>query len=241
MPTVLLEQGRDPRKVLEPDRDVDVRVRSRGRAGVEVDRPAAEQPVCDARPLEERVDRGERSELARRRVATVGDEGEGHTVVRDVLVPGGLHEGAAIPVREERVAGDVVVDLREEQLVGERKRLCVDLRAADHEDAVDVAEELDGLLDRAGALRSLRTPEGIPGDDHVAAVRQRAEAVGKRVPRPPPHHHGVSRREFLEVRDVLGDSPRDRSVAADHAVASDGSDESDRHTATGARIAGWCS
>ena len=61
----------------------------------------------------------------------------------------------AIPLREERVAGDVVVDLREEQLVGERKRLCVDLRAADHEDAVDAVEELERLLDRPGALRSL--------------------------------------------------------------------------------------
>ena len=110
---------------------------------------------ADGRPLEKRVDRGERSELARRRVAAVGDEREGHAVVRDVLVPGGLYEGAPIPLREERVAGDVVVDLREEQLVGERKRLCVDLRAADHEDAVDAVEELDGLLDRPGALRSL--------------------------------------------------------------------------------------
>src|SRR6187455_2412096 len=48
MPAVLLEQVRELRKVLEPDRDVDVRVRSRGRAGVEVDCPAAEQPVCDS-------------------------------------------------------------------------------------------------------------------------------------------------------------------------------------------------
>ena len=31
-----------------------------------------------------------------------------------------------------------------------------------------------------------------------------------------------------------------RSVASDHAVVRDGGDESDRHTATGARIAGWC-
>ena len=30
------------------------------------------------------------------------------------------------------------------------------------------------------------------------------------------------------------------SVAPDHAVARDGGDERDGHTATGARIAGWC-
>ena len=58
MPAVLLEQGRDPRTVDEPDRDVDVRMWSRDRPGVEVDRPAAEQPVRDALPLEECVDRG---------------------------------------------------------------------------------------------------------------------------------------------------------------------------------------
>jgi hypothetical protein len=183
--------------------------------------------------LEECVDRGERSELARRRVAAVGDEREGHAVVRDVLVPGRLHECAAIPLREERVAGDVVVDLSEEQLVGERERLCVDLRAADHEDARDVSEELERLLDRAGPLRSCSVPVGIACDDDIAAVRQRAEAIGKRIPRPPAHNDCVPGGQLLEVRDVLRNAPRKRAVAPDHAVAGDGCDEGDRHVSTG--------
>ena len=123
------------------------------------------------RSLEERVDCGERSELARSRVAAVGDEGEGHAVVRDVLIPGGLHERAAIPLREERVAGDVDIDLREEQLVGERKSLGVDLRAADHEDAFDAARSSRASSTDPTRSAPFACHTRVARDDHVAAVR----------------------------------------------------------------------
>ena len=57
-----------------------------------------------------------------------------------LLLAGDLHERTAIPLREERVAVDVEIDLGEHELVGERKSRGVDLGAADDEDAFDVRE-----------------------------------------------------------------------------------------------------
>ena len=73
---------------------------------MEVDRPAAEEPVVESRSLEERVDGCERGQLARRDAA-VGDERERRAVLRDVLLARDLDERAAIPLGEERVALDV--------------------------------------------------------------------------------------------------------------------------------------
>ena len=43
------------------------------------------------------------------------------------------------------------------------------------------------------------------------------------------------------MRQVLRQAPREPAVATDHTAARDRGDEHDLHTATGARIAGWCS
>ena len=56
-----------------------------------------------------------------------------------LLLAGDLHERIAIPLREERVAVDVEVDLGEHELVGERQRRGVDLGAADDEDTLDIS------------------------------------------------------------------------------------------------------
>ena len=152
-----------------------------------------------------------------------------------------FHERVAIPRREDGVAGDLEVDLREHELVGVGERRRVDLGAADDEDALLVGEKRERVLERGGALGTLGAPRVVSRDDDVAPSGQRAEAIGERVPRAPAHHDRVPRRERLEVRDVLRQVPRDASVAPDHAIARDRGDERDRHTATGARIAGWCS
>ena len=52
-PPVVLEKRGDPREVVVPDGHVDVRVRTSDRARVEVDRPAAEEPVRDPCAIEE--------------------------------------------------------------------------------------------------------------------------------------------------------------------------------------------
>ena len=51
---------------------------------------------------------------------------------------------------------------------------------------------------------------------------------------------GWPSRDLAEPCHVLRDPPGDAVVAADHAAAREGRDERDPHTATGARIAGWC-
>ena len=63
-PAVRFEQRRDPGKVVEPDRHVEIVVSSRDRAGIEVDRPSAEQPVVDALLAEEVSHPRERNEAA---------------------------------------------------------------------------------------------------------------------------------------------------------------------------------
>ena len=52
--------------VVLPHRDVQVTVRPGDPAGVEVNRPAAKEPVADAVALEQMVEFRERSELVRR-------------------------------------------------------------------------------------------------------------------------------------------------------------------------------
>src|ERR1700722_2344958 len=51
-------------KVVHPDRDVDVGMRSRQPASVKVDRPAAEYPVVDPLPLEQLMESSESCELS---------------------------------------------------------------------------------------------------------------------------------------------------------------------------------
>jgi hypothetical protein len=62
-PSVSGEERRDPLVIPEPDRDVDVVMRSCDRPGVEVDRPAAEQPVIEAALCKEFVQVPECGEL----------------------------------------------------------------------------------------------------------------------------------------------------------------------------------
>ena len=51
----------------------------------------------------------------------------------------------------------------------------------------------------------------------------------------------MTHRHLAKVRQVLRQAPRKPTVPTDHAAARDRGDEGDLHTATGARIAGWCS
>jgi hypothetical protein len=60
-PPVRRQQRGDAAVVVQPDGEIVVRSRHRSR--VEVDRPAAEQPVLDPVPLEQLVDPSQRSEL----------------------------------------------------------------------------------------------------------------------------------------------------------------------------------
>ena len=80
LPAVRLEKAGDPWKVLKPDRYVDVVVGPSDRAGVEIDRPATEQPVVDTRLLEQFIDPSKRLELSRCRSV--------HSSIRTRLVPG---------------------------------------------------------------------------------------------------------------------------------------------------------
>ena len=137
------------------------------------------------------------------------------------------------PSREARVALDLQVDLRQQELVGERQRGGVELAAADHEHAAPRR--------RAGAARPRasrpaprpRRASRVARDDDVPPPGQRAEAVGQRVPGAPPHDHRMPHGELAEARHVLRDPPREPAVAADHAAARDGGDERDLHTAIG--------
>jgi hypothetical protein len=51
-PTVPVQQHRDALEIVEPDRQVEVAVLPCDRAGMEVHRPAAEQPVLESFGLE---------------------------------------------------------------------------------------------------------------------------------------------------------------------------------------------
>ena len=168
------------------------------------------------------------------------DEGEARSVFRRSFLAGDLRERSPIPLGEERVAVDVEIDLGQHELVGKRQRRCIDLGAADDEDTFDISKRLECLLHGSGTLRARRGPRAVARDDDVASVGQRPEALGQGLPGLPPHHDGVTGRERFEVCDVLGDAPRNPSIAPDHAAARDCGDKSDGHTATGARIAGWC-
>ena len=64
--------------------------------------PRTSQTGVRTRPMLDRVGRV---------ASLVGDERERHSTLGDVRVAGGLHEGAAVPVREARVALDLSVDL----------------------------------------------------------------------------------------------------------------------------------
>jgi hypothetical protein len=61
-PSVRSQESRDPVEVPQPNGEVEILVRPRDRASVEVDRPAAEQPVLDSVPLEQSVQLAQRSQ-----------------------------------------------------------------------------------------------------------------------------------------------------------------------------------
>jgi hypothetical protein len=48
LPTFRLQQRRDPRVVVQPHSEIEVMVCSGDRSGVEIDRPATEQPVLNS-------------------------------------------------------------------------------------------------------------------------------------------------------------------------------------------------
>ena len=139
-----------------------------------------------------------------------------------------------------RVAVDGEVDVGDRELIGVGEGCGVDPGATYDVHVFLVREKHERLADRVDPLRPRRHPLGIARHDDVAAAGQRAEAVWERVPGFPAHHDSVSRRELLEPCHVGREMPWDAAVSSDHAVVRDGGDQRDRHTATGARIAGWC-
>ena len=62
-PTARCEQSRNPVAILDPDGQVQVVVGTTHSTGVEVNRPASEQPVFDSVPIEHVRNRGERDQL----------------------------------------------------------------------------------------------------------------------------------------------------------------------------------
>jgi hypothetical protein len=64
-PPLCRQQRRNPVVVLQPHGEVEVVVGSRHQAGVEVDRPAAEQPVLDALAVEQLMNPSQRGQLLR--------------------------------------------------------------------------------------------------------------------------------------------------------------------------------
>ena len=146
----------------------------------------------------------------------------------------------AIPVRKERVAGERQLDLGEHELVGARQGSGIDVGAADDEDVS--APATSSSASSSDAARSAPSAASrIPRDDDVAPTGQRAEAIGKRVPRAPSHDDRVSHRQLRKCATSSGSRHGMPAVAADNAASRHRGDEGDRHTATGARIAGWCS
>ena len=155
------EKRSDPRQRVEPDRDVDVAVRSRDRAGVEVDRPAAEQPVLDPGPLEEGVDAGERGELGRREAA-VRDERERRAVGRDVLAR------VRPPRTQPRSQSGKNVSPSTSASISVSTSSSASGSAAAKSSPPPMTEtrsspesELERLVERAGALGALRVPVGF--------------------------------------------------------------------------------
>jgi hypothetical protein len=67
-------------------------------------------------------------------------------------------------------------------------------------------------------------PAGIAADDDVAPAGQRP---ADRLPRLSPHQHRSAHRQPLEARQIAREVHQQCSVAADPAVAGDGSDEAD--------------
>ncbi len=133
------------------------------------------------------------------------------------------------------------VDLRQQQLVGERERPGVELATADHEHrAARPSSSASASSSEPARSAPSACQAGVARDHDVPPAGKRTEAVRERVPGTSSHDDGMPHRELPESRRVLRDPPGETARAPDHAAARDGCDERDLHTATGARIAGWC-
>ena len=159
----------------------------------------------------------------------------------EIAVPRGLFELVSRSTAGTtcRLSNSASISVSSE-LVGERERGGVELGAADDVGHGLTVEQAKRFVERPGPLGTVRAPLPVARDDHVSPARERAEALGQRVPGLATHHDRMAHRELAEVRHVLGQMPGDGSVPADHTAAGDRRDEDDLHTATGARIAGWC-
>ena len=131
-------------------------VRSRDPPRVEVDRPAAEQPVLDPVLLELR-----RRRRRAPRSCPVAPAPHRRYVTNANAVPSAetcssratSSNASAIPCGEEGVAVDVELDLGELELVGEREGGGVDLGATDHVDALLAREESEGVAEASRRAR----------------------------------------------------------------------------------------
>ena len=203
---------------------------STGRTTMSSSVPAA---ASSARSSSQRASSSSRVACRRRSsghiVPAVLDVGEPCPVRGVVRLARDLGEVGGIDRREQRVAVDVEIDLREQEGIRDGKRLPVDLCSSDHEYGVLAGEAVESLRERARALGAFRRPGFVARDDDVAPPGQRAEARRAASPRSSPHDDRRARRGSLEVRQVLGQAPGDAAVAPDHAVAGDRGDDSDGH------------
>ena len=200
-------------------------------------RPALDERAVDAR-------RGLRAGVAAGRGARYVTNAKRRAVLGDVLLAGDLRRTRLrSQLREERVAVDVEVDLGEQRA---RRRAGAPRRRSPRRRSrrprSTSSSELERLLERAGTLRARR--RSTPGLRVTTTLRRpgsgrKRSGSESHVFRPMTTACPVV--SSLKRAMSSGRCHGIASVAADHAAARDGSDERDRHTATGARIAGWCS
>ena len=209
----------------------------------ELERSLARIEPTKVVPARSRARRGSRSGCSSHDIVpAVVDEREAGAVLGDVRFARPLVEGGPVELREERVA----LDRRGRSRSGGARR-----RAA-------------GPGGRSARRRS-RThaspppPRASASSSEPARSAPSARQSGSRVTtmfrRPGsgrnrsgseshvfrPMTTAWPGRERPEAGEVLREVPRHASVSADDTAAGDRGDERDRHTATGARIAGWCS
>ena len=214
------------------------------RAGVEVDRPAAEQPVREARLARggQRPRRARRAD-ALRRSASIRDERERRRRRPRRVVARRPRTNAARSQSGKNVSPSTSASISvSNDLVGERKCRGVDLASSDHEHVLARSSNSQRLVERPrrAPLPRARQSE-LPRDDDVPPPGKRSEPIRQRLPGPSAHDDGVTHRQLAEPRQVLRKPPGNAAVTPDDAAARDCGDERDLHTATGARIAGWCS
>src|SRR5215207_5132038 len=161
----------------------------------------------------------------------------------------------------EGVSGNREIEFGDLESVGPVDEPIEDLGPAYHPDPLGggCRGGCQGFVDRAGADGAFGRPMLVAGEDDVHAFGQGTEPLGQRVPCLAPHQDGATERHGLEMSEVFGHVPGHHSPGPDDAAVRLGPDEADAgratpaggrasgrgciraaHTATAARMAGWC-